>query len=94
LRGTFGRFFEKKLRKKLIKKVILFINTNNFCKSNSYYQCLHRRGRQPAARGRKHKIVENIFVYENKMESVGDGALDSPPCDTSRILDLERSFTR
>jgi len=26
LRGTFGRFFEKKLRKKLIKRVILFIN--------------------------------------------------------------------
>jgi len=33
LQGTFGRFFEKKLRKKLIKKGILFINTNNFCKN-------------------------------------------------------------
>jgi len=27
LQGTFGRFFEKKLRKKLIKRVTLFINT-------------------------------------------------------------------
>jgi len=41
LRGTFGRFFEKKLRKKLIKKGNFIYQYQINAKTNVYHQCLH-----------------------------------------------------